>query len=83
MKKSKFRRPSAPSDRRKLAHPDESIVEQEQEVSAGTKKKERSGQWNGVRRAPCAKQQRALARGQSPKGRQKDGRQRERIESAV
>jgi hypothetical protein len=38
MKKSKFRRPSAPSNRRKMAEPEESKMEQELELSAGPKK---------------------------------------------
>jgi hypothetical protein len=38
MKKSKFRRPGAPSNRRKMAEPDEFKMEHEQELSAGPKK---------------------------------------------
>jgi hypothetical protein len=38
MKKSKFRRPGTPSNRRKTAEPDESKMEQEKELSAGPKK---------------------------------------------
>ena len=38
MKKSKFRRPSAASNRRKMAEPEESKMEQELELSAGPKK---------------------------------------------